>query len=91
MEDWHRKFNTKVKVAHPTINKFIRHIQDVERLIEIRILEVEKGHCEIAMPRKYTDLDRPLVLLNSELDNSQILLNACIAAIPNQKTDPPII
>jgi len=92
VEGWHRKINAKVKVAHPTIYKFIRHIQDEESSVRIGMIQLDNLHRIPPMRRKYRELNQRLALLTSELNTSRISLESFLRAISLQISDPrPII
>ena len=92
VEGWHRKLNAKVKVAHPTIFKFIRHIQEEERSAANRMIELDNGHRVMPMVKKYKNLNRQIASLTIALNNGEIELRDYLSAMSNQISDSrPII
>ena len=91
VEGWHRKFNSKVKVAHPTIFKFLRHIQEEDKSMANRMLQLENVHRVQRMQKKYLDLNRRLATLTSQFDNGERGLESYIEAISNHISDPTVL
>ena len=91
VEGWHRKLNAKIKVAHPTIYKFIRHMQEEESSSSNRMLELDNGHRLMPMVKKYKDLNRRLVIVTTEFNNYERTLEAFLEAISNFLSDPQVI
>lgn len=91
VEGWHRKFNSKIKIAHPTIFKFLRHLQEEERSVATRMLLLDNGHRLQPMLKKYRDLNSRIAIWTFELDTHERTLESYIRAISNSISDPTVI
>ena len=91
VEGWHRKLNAKVKVAHPTLYQFIRHLQEEESLVSNRMLELDNGHRLMPMVKKYRELNRRLVIVTTEFNNYERTLESFLSLVSNLLFDPYIV
>ena len=73
IEAWHNSFQANVSSTHPTFWKFLDVLLREERIVRVRMLQIQAGHVPESQRRRYADCNACILRIVDYYLNRQVM------------------